>query len=304
MMEFLNTQFDASFFCEETRNGFFISNKQKRIWAVEIDLLNKLLDVCKRHDILIFVTGGTLLGAIRHKGFIPWDDDIDIHITRENYLKLLSVSDEFQYPYFLQTARSDKRFYIEYARLRNSETTGIITGMDDPSYNCGIYIDLSVYDACPEDNRVLQKQLKKCIWTKRLCRLYYDDLKSKYGLNKLVSCIIKNTVFKIFSYEYFIKKNEKALRKYEGRTPYVSALFVDEIKKVQKLRCRLNDLNEQIYVQFENIQVPIWKNYEEYLIAMYGDYMEFPPVEDRGKWHEGVILFNPDESYTEYFKHR
>ena len=80
----INLQLDDSFYKEEIRDGYTVTTKQKKIWAVEMDLLDQLLKVCKKHDIKVIIYAGTLLGAIRHKGFIPWDDDIDVALTRQN----------------------------------------------------------------------------------------------------------------------------------------------------------------------------------------------------------------------------
>ena len=77
---------------EEVKCDFLVSNKLKKIQVIQVDLLNELLRVCRKHDIKLTVFAGTMLGAIRHKGFIPWDDDIDIAMTRENFERLQSIA--------------------------------------------------------------------------------------------------------------------------------------------------------------------------------------------------------------------
>lgn len=84
-------QFNKKFFEEEERNGFCISSMMKRAWAVELEVLSQVSAVCKKYDIPYFAAYGTLLGAIRHKGFIPWDDDVDIALKREDYVRLLKI---------------------------------------------------------------------------------------------------------------------------------------------------------------------------------------------------------------------
>ena len=100
----LNIKLPENFLDEEIRDDYVVSSQMKQVWAVELDLLNKILEVCKKYNIKIIASGGTLLGAVRHKGFIPWDDDIDLMMMRDQYDKLCDVAEkEFKYPYFFQT---------------------------------------------------------------------------------------------------------------------------------------------------------------------------------------------------------
>ena len=82
---------DASFFLPEDRDGYVVSSEMKRVWAVELDLLNEFSKVCAKHGLKWFVHAGTLLGAVRHHGFIPWDDDIDVLLPREDYEHLCEL---------------------------------------------------------------------------------------------------------------------------------------------------------------------------------------------------------------------
>ena len=88
----INLVLEDSFFEEEIRSGYTVSSEMKKIWAVELDLLNEFSKVCQKHQLKWFVHAGTLLGAIRHKGFIPWDDDIDVVMPRADYEKLCELA--------------------------------------------------------------------------------------------------------------------------------------------------------------------------------------------------------------------
>lgn len=141
-MDNILLELSDDFFLPEVRNDCYISAERKKIWAVELDLLNKFFSVCNEYDIKAFAISGTLLGAVRHQGFIPWDDDVDICMTRENYNKLEKIADTaFKTPYFFQTARNDKRFFSSTPRLRNSNTTGIVAWNYSSKYNNGIFLD-------------------------------------------------------------------------------------------------------------------------------------------------------------------
>ena len=104
----LRIDLPEGFLDEEVRNGYTVTSKAKRAWAVQIDLLIKLDEVCKKYGLRYFADSGTLLGAARDHGFIPWDDDIDVTMLRADYEKLKEVADkEFEYPYFYQDMYRD-----------------------------------------------------------------------------------------------------------------------------------------------------------------------------------------------------
>lgn len=111
----------------ETRCGYYISPEMKKVWAIELDLLAEFMRICDIHHLKYWADGGTLLGAVRHKGFIPWDDDIDIIMMRDDFDKLCKFGpQEFKYPYFFQTEETDPGSARGHVQIRNSETTGML----------------------------------------------------------------------------------------------------------------------------------------------------------------------------------
>ena len=109
----LKISLPEGFLDEEVRDGYKVSHEMKKVWAVELDLLAEFQRVCKKHNIKYIASGGTMLGAVRHKGFIPWDDDIDLMMLREEYEKLCIVApSEFKHPYYFQTDRTDNCIFI------------------------------------------------------------------------------------------------------------------------------------------------------------------------------------------------
>lgn len=289
--DFLNT---------EIRCDYTVTAKQKKVWAVQIDLLYRLLEVCQKHNIKVIAYAGTILGAIRHKGFIPWDDDIDVALTRTEYEKLLKVApQEFEEPYFFQTALSDKEFFLGYARLRNSNTTGIITDSKSVNYNNGIYIDVFVLDSYTRDELKFEKQIQRRDRFLFLFDSYHLHKVYESAKPKILSRIIHYTVSKIIPYRFIVALYNKNLTKFNKNESRIS-LMTHEVPFIRKYWCDLSDFNDILYVPFESIMIPIPKNYDKLLKHMYGNYMDFPPKDKRGAWHEGQLLFEPDIPYKEF----
>ena len=126
----------------------------RKLQLLELEMLVELDRVCRANGITYQIWAGTQLGAVRHKGFIPWDDDIDIYLLREDYDRLMTLSDSFLEPYFLQNVYTDHYFSRPFARLRNSNTTGFVTQIERYEANRGIFIDLFPIDGiCDEPEK-------------------------------------------------------------------------------------------------------------------------------------------------------
>lgn len=300
MKSSLSTYFAPDFFYEEVRDDFLVDEKRKKIWAVEIDLFNEFKRVCEKYDITYSSWAGTMLGAIRHKGFIPWDDDFDVCLDRENYEKLLSVADkEFKSPYFFQTALTDRDFFFGYARLRNSNTTGLITWNKSISYNNGIYIDIFVLDGVSKNNLLFWGQIRIKALVERILSLYYGNLSSNNIYKYFIKLLLKNTFCKIFSYETMYSLHKKILC-FFNNSEFIG--LVTHGSWAERYFCKRTDLDCLVSVPFENTSIYVPKNYDYILKNTYSDYMSFPPLSERGKWHQNIIIFDPDIPYTEYFK--
>lgn len=179
---------------EEVRCGFKVSEKRKKIWKTQLDIALEVKRICEKHNIAYFIMWGTLLGAVRHKGYIPWDDDFDIAFLRKDYEKFCKIArEEIKYPFFFQDALSDREFFIGYARIRDSRTTGWILWNPSPSYNNGIYIDIFPFDVIPSNKYIWKIQaflinhfLRKLAKYNSLT--YKEKCEKKIRYRKLVFC--------------------------------------------------------------------------------------------------------------------
>jgi len=160
----LQIKLDPSFFEEEVRDGYTVSAETKKLWAIQLDLLYEFDRVCKLHGLRYFLDSGTCLGAVRHKGYIPWDDDIDVIMLREDYNKLLEIGPSaFKSPYFFQNAMTDADIPLGYSKLRRDGTCQIKKAVIKEKLQChnGIWIDIFVLDALPEDEQLRHEREKE-----------------------------------------------------------------------------------------------------------------------------------------------
>lgn len=302
--EKIYSKFDKEFFDPKRYYGFRTTKKLQKVKAIEIDLLKVFNEVCKKYGIKYMLWGGTLLGAIRHNGFIPWDDDIDVCLERKEFEKLIKVSkNEFRYPYFFQTYESDKKYFFGYARLRNSETTGIIKWNSDIEYNNGIYIDIFVMDGVAKNKIILKFQMLTLSFLYRIFDVYECDIHEKKGIKKIIYIIFKKTLCKVINKDVIACLFKKIITM-NSNSDILSGITHGE-KIVKRDWCYKKDFECIKYIDFYGIKVPIPIDYDRILKRCYGNYMEFPPLRERGKWHNGIIIFDPDVPYKKYMiKHK
>lgn len=290
--------FQKAFFDEEWRSEFLVSKDRKKIWSVELDLLSQFDWVCKKYGLTYFLFVGSLLGAVRHKGFVPWDDDIDLAMPRADYEKMLTLSNEFSEPYFLQSPWTDPGYYYSFAKLRNSRTSFVSKQFRYEKFNQGIMIDFHPIDVwCPDENG-------EAIYLE-ISHLAYDNSTYMRRLNPELS-----------------ESDLQRVREYNGTDPLVACnkmreLGMSFVGKASDYVCRntigvygyrrnlfrAEDFASTLEWEFEDRKVPIPVGYDSILKNLYGDYMHLPPVEKRGQWHSFAIV-DPDRPYTCYLKTR
>jgi len=288
----LSISIPNGFLDEEVRCGYKVTKKMKEVWAVELDLLSKLQSVCKKYNLTVLADAGTLIGAIRHKGFIPWDDDIDVVMSRKDYNVLLSVANkEFQYPYFFQTAYSEKNYIRAHAQLRNSNTTGCIISDLDTSYNKGIFIDIFVADNLPDDRKEREKFLKRVQLRWKLIVSPY--FKHKNPMKNIVGKIIG----KVYPWSVSYPKFEKLCSTYNDKNTntisYIAFSRGDE-RHIWKKEW-LDDYHSVPY-EFTSIDIP--NGYDARLRKQYGDYMKPCKVPTT----HGSVIFSTDSPYSKYLE--
>ncbi len=280
----------AEFLQAETRGNQTISADMKAVWAVQLDMVSQLLDVCKRHNLRIYADGGTLLGAIRHKGYIPWDDDIDMVMMREDYDKLMQLKDEFKHPYFLQNIYTDTHYSHRYAQLRHSLTACWPNSKNGCpfKYNQGIFIDIFPADNVPDTARGFGHYYKKEGMARQKLRLLLKLL--SHMPDKVYHYLRNHT--KAFSDKVQYERYENFLRSVPARQD--GCVCEISFKHSSMIASRA-DYGEPQMADFEYIKMPIPQNAHHLLALQYGqDYMT--PIQ--GLAQHSSFCFDTENSYT------
>ena len=302
----LKLDIPESFLREEERCAHIVTREMKELWAVELDLLSEFKRVCEKYNLYFSADSGTLLGAVRHKGFIPWDNDIDIFMLREDYESLCRIApEEFKVPYSLVTYKEDCRSSMGFAKLYNLHTTAI----ENPYINRiqGIFIDIFPLDNVPDDIKLFEQQKKDVFRLARtLGRLTYCTL--AYNI-KEPAPVVKKIGRIILHFYYLLTKRgrkyglslfkayEVACKRYNTiPTKYVAAISYYTLKT--KDLVRRTDFLNPIEVDFEFIKIPIIQHYDEYLKSLYGNYMVFI----KGTELHTLFMIDTNKPYVHYLK--
>ena len=265
--------------------GFKVTVERQKVWQIELEMLKLVDKICQKHNLHYSLVGGSLLGAVRHKGFIPWDDDIDLAMKRKDYEKFLKIAQkELPKQYFVQYCETEPLYDRGHAQIRNSETTAIINTdiVNSAAYNKGIWIDIFPLDAIP-DNPLLRKIFVHRAITKKVLLRGPTTSKPKLAYQK------------IFGKQRLINRFHKFVQKYDGK----------KTKQCGALEFRPNEFkydsawfDSYVELPFENMKAKALAGYKELLERQYGDYMAIPKNKN-GTVHGGAF-FDTGKSYKEY----
>lgn len=258
---------------------------------IELNILKDVASYCEKNNIRYYLAYGTLIGAIRHKGFIPWDDDIDIVMPRPDYEKFISeFSKKNEYCNLKLVTPYDENSIYTFSKVIDVNTVKIESGVRYTEEYLGIDIDVFPMDGQPDE----EKQYKKYYQKKMRLYFTYSLLRTQNnvysGYKKVLHsffCFLINKVLKLDKTK-ILKKIEKINKPYK----YDSSIYVgatsSDVNSI-KNRHKKNLFDEYIYADFEDCQFRIPKGYDEVLSDMFGDYMQLPPENERVTHHGNKV---------------
>lgn len=272
----------------------------RKVQMIQLEMLKEVKRICEEHDIKYFLDSGTLLGAIRHKGFIPWDDDLDVAFIREEYNKFLNVaSKELDKRFFLQTWNNDNEYALPFSKIRMNNTKFVENNSKYINAHNGIFIDLLPYDNVPNGiirsgfSSLTSKFLFRIILMKNNYTPWREEQHLKkylYKFFKILSKMVSNRKLKNIFNKVITKYNNQNCNKViicDGAYP---KNFINE-KYI---------LEEFIQVKFEDEYFSVPKEYNQYLTNVYGDYMTPPPENQRENRHDIIEFRFSNDMENEY----
>lgn len=282
------------FFKEEVRCDYKISAAQKMVWAMQLDLYLVFKEICNKYNLRHFFFYGSMLGAVRHNGFIPWDDDVDVAMPRKDFNTFLRVAPkELKEPYALQSPYTYPNCFMSNITMRNSMGTFTAKAFKHLDYNKGIPLDIFPLDYCNLDT-ILEDRLKIHDHIMR-CSSWMKLQNPHLSGEQLEKSLKYKTDNPLHDWEeiHRIISNPS----YENSEYMTMGVIVINLMHPPIFKSKW--FEKAVPHKFESLEVDIPIGWDEFLTERYGNYMEFPPVPKRGAINDAIIV-DPYTPYKEY----
>lgn len=250
--------------------------------AIQIEILKFIHSFCQEHDINYFLVGGSLIGAIRHHGYIPWDDDVDIGLLRNDYTKLIEELEKEKCDRFkILCLENDRKYYLPYAKMVDTRTI-----LQEDVYGVcplGVGIDIFPFDYLNCSYEIARKELESDSFIEKMIHFRSIKLSTQRSMAKNLATIVLRVICPLsfrFKGIYRMKRLSKIMS--FNQEKYVACLVGSYgAREVCDAQC----FEKQIDAEFENMMLKVPIGYDKYLRSIYGDYMKLPPEEKRVTHH-------------------
>lgn len=252
------------------------TDQLRQLQSIELEMLAEFDRICRKHNILYSIDGGTLLGAVRHEGFIPWDDDADVIMNRQQYDLFLAVVDRElnSKKFYFQDINRTKGYRWGYGKLRRKHTKFVRENQEHLPYGQGVFLDIFVCDNVPET------YLFRCLinFQSFVFRKFFYSVVGKYksrGFARWAYTLMSYFPEEVLKHLYslYVQKRNRHYSKYVKCLTYQACNSFFGYKR--------SWYEDTIDIKFEGVTLKASRAYDEYLTFMYGDYMELPPLEQR-----------------------
>lgn len=254
------------------------NEKLRKLQMTELELLVEVDRICKKNDIKYSLDGGTLLGAVRHAGFIPWDDDADVMMTREEYERFFEAckSDLNYEKYFLQEFRTDAEYRWGYAKLRKNGTTFLREGQEHINCHVGVCIDIFIFDEVPDGYFERRLHWVQCFIIRKGL---YSIVGQKNEKNRFIRVIYR--ILAKTSRAFWTQNLERLVRKESGKNRQLLSHLTYPNRKEIRYGLPSQYFDEYCDIEFEGVSLRAIASYDKYLRDLFGDYMVLPSKQNR-----------------------
>lgn len=272
----------------------------KKLHDRQLLIIDEIGRICKNNHLTYYLIGGSALGAIRHHGFIPWDDDIDLGMFRDDYEKFqkICLAGELNKRFFLQNYKTDKAYPYFFAKIRLNNTTFLQDDIKQIKMHHGIFIDIFPLDSIPEHKLIkafhklyfntvnpLVILSKSGIMSEKVSKRLFQKL--MLSLHIIQSNILMKLTDHICKSTY--RKSGVYFSNLFGRAGYDREIFPKSY------------FDHPVYMPFEDRKLPVPSGCRSYMTQIYGDYMTPPPPEKRISGH-GMCIIDFDRDYSEFIQ--
>lgn len=264
----------------------------RNLQLVQLEMLDYVDKFCSENELKYSIAYGTILGAVRHGGFIPWDDDLDICMPREDYEKFISLWKDTD-KYLLQNHNTDLDFTQSFTKIRKKGTAFVQKGDIGADYHKGIFIDIFPFDKVP-DNAIRKK-------IQGLNVLFYNLYTRGYAPKKngTIVRLVSQFILRITPGKKYYKKSKKYLSKICKYNDDKKLKYVDvSVTNTMNMYYDNDIFDDMQKIKFENLSVNVMNKYRDFLKICYGDYMKLPP-ESEQTWYHHPILIDFEHNYED-----